>query len=532
MEAKFSYLKRFLLSGILGGGLATIVLFVGTELFGFPFPPLVIFQLLISPVPGSIQSVMVETFREYAKYSAFFFSSVIYVALYGAIAVLLGVLFRGRIHGRERHVTLVGTLIPTLIGMGLQIQLASAFPVISSAWGWLFTSLLLVAANLIYSTVVMRYVSTAVLKPVGEIPSLQVSSRRVFLKRATIVAIVIGVGGIAARIGLSLFSNQPVVTSSNSVPVNPELKPVTVEAPKIFLDPRIGDLVGSEVTDSRVFYRVDINPISPQLDLDKWTLNVAGKVDTQKVFDRNSFAKLPTVDQYATLECVSNTINPPGGLISNTKWTGVPISTLLNQAGPASNAKYVVFRCADGYTVGVPIERAMIGLLASRMNDEILPQEHGFLLRAIVPGIYGMMNAKWITEIEVTDQVYLGYWQERGWSNDARIKTTSIIYHPGPNARINGETPIAGVAFAGDRGISKVEVSVDGGNTWTEATLKPPRSAASWVLWAYLWTPKSTGTARIVTRAYDGNGNVQDSSITEPFPNGASGYAAVEVSVV
>jgi DMSO/TMAO reductase YedYZ molybdopterin-dependent catalytic subunit len=164
------------------------------------------------------------------------------------------------------------------------------------------------------------------------------------------------------------------------------------------------------------------------------------------------------------------------------------------------------------------------------MNDVTLPNEHGFPVRAIVPGIYGMMNAKWITEIEVTDQVYLGYWQERGWSNDARIKTTSIIYYPTSNAQVTGLTPIAGVAFAGDRGISKVEVSFDGGNTWNAATLKTPRSPYSWVLWAYQWTPKSSGTANISARAYDGTGQLQDPTITQPFPDGASGYQSVQVT--
>ena len=142
-----------------------------------------------------------------------------------------------------------------------------------------------------------------------------------------------------------------------------------------------------------------------------------------------------------------------------------------------------------------------------------------------------MMNAKWINEIEISDQVYLGYWQERGWSNDARIKTTSIIYYPTGSVQAGGTTPIAGVAFAGDRGISKVEVSVDGGNTWNQAVLRPPRSPYSWVLWAYEWKPTTSGTANIVVRATDGTGQLQDSSATNPFPNGATGYSSVQVTV-
>jgi DMSO/TMAO reductase YedYZ molybdopterin-dependent catalytic subunit len=198
-----------------------------------------------------------------------------------------------------------------------------------------------------------------------------------------------------------------------------------------------------------------------------------------------------------------------------------------------SDAAYIIFHCAEGYTVGIPKERALESgaLLAYKMNDELLPTEHGSPVRAIIPGIYGMMNAKWITGIEASDMVYLGYWQQRGWTNDARIKTTSIIYYPSDGTQVNSPTPVAGVAFAGDRGINKVEVSTDGGNTWNQAELKPPKSPYSWVLWAYQWTPTTKGTQTIMARATDGTGQLQDSTQTQPFPNGATGYNAIQVNV-
>ena len=123
------------------------------------------------------------------------------------------------------------------------------------------------------------------------------------------------------------------------------------------------------------------------------------------------------------------------------------------------------------------------------------------------------------------------YWQERGWTNDARINTTSIIYYPQAGAQVSGSLPIAGVAFAGDRGISKVEVSTDGGSTWNTAELKLPKSPYSWVLWAYDWTPTTNGTQTIIVRATDGSGQAQDSTNSQPFPNGATGYNSIEVSV-
>jgi len=281
-----------------------------------------------------------------------------------------------------------------------------------------------------------------------------------------------------------------------------------------------------------VFYRVDIAPVPPSLDFDAWSLKVGGEVNKPLTLNKESLMKLPRQEQYTTLECVSNTINPPAGLIGNAKWTGVRLATLLNEAAVSPDAKYVVFHCADGYSVGIPLDRAMQpgAMLAYMMDDQPLPQEHGFPLRAIVPGIYGMMNAKWITEIEVVDYVYLGFWQERGWSNDAKIKTTSITYYPADAAKVDGATPIAGIAFAGDRGISKVEVSVDNGSTWHEAVLKKPVSPYSWVLWAYEWTPTTKGTYTIVARAYDGTGQLQSAKTVDPFPDGASGYHKIHVT--
>ena len=165
------------------------------------------------------------------------------------------------------------------------------------------------------------------------------------------------------------------------------------------------------------------------------------------------------------------------------------------------------------------------------MNGETLSAGHGFPLRAIVPGIYGMMNAKWITEIVLEPQVVVGFWQERGWSNDAQIMTNVIFKKPTSGARFSGPTPISGVAFAGDRGISKVEVSMDRGETWTEASLRRPLSGYSWVLWALEWIPPSAGVYQIWARATDSTGTTQTGKVMQPFPNGATGYHKINVRV-
>jgi DMSO/TMAO reductase YedYZ molybdopterin-dependent catalytic subunit len=182
-------------------------------------------------------------------------------------------------------------------------------------------------------------------------------------------------------------------------------------------------------------------------------------------------------------------------------------------------------------------------ILAYHMNGVPLLADHGFPARMIVPGYYGMMNCKWVTSIEVVAETYQGYWQVRGWINEAQYETGSFIVTPG-NAQVAdrfgiaqtsnvplGLVPIAGVAFAGDRGIEKVEVSTDGGNTWTLASVKDPLSDNTWVLWTADWNPPATGNYSIAVRATDKTGAVQTASMAAPFPGGATGYAIVDVGV-
>ena len=531
-------LRWFFIYGLMAGFVATLGIYISTSFLGLPFPPEGIFQLLIAPVPGSIQSVVVETLGEYAKYGVFAIASGIYLVLYGFIGIGIGALSRRGLL-KIRYSVIIGTVGGFLVSMTLESTLAGRAYILSTLFGWISTGSLMLVLNLCYAAILVNRVrSDSRLRSSPRTSSGMIeaisSSRRGFLKKAVIAAGVLIFAGVGAKVIFSILSGEPVVQSSTVIPVDaqPTVSDLS-DLPSIFQDQRIRDLVGSEITDNRVFYRVDIDPVPPQLDFDKWSLRVYGKVSNPLSFNKNSFMALPTKDEYATLECVSNTIFPPAALISNAKWSGAPLATILKQAGLSSEATYVVFHCADGYTVGIPVDRAIQSgsLLAYKMNDQFLPNEHGFPLRAIIPGIYGMMNAKWITEIEATDQVYLGYWQERGWSNDARVKTTSLIHYPRDNATVGGTLPIAGIAFAGDREISKVEVSTDNGSTWKEATLKRPRSPYSWRIWAYEWTTQAKGVQTLIVRAYDGTGQLQTPSLIQPFPDGASGYHSIHVTV-
>jgi len=354
--------------------------------------------------------------------------------------------------------------------------------------------------------------------------------------------------GIAAAVAIpviylgleSLLSPQRAIQNTKSLLLSQFQQRLKSIRPKGFEDPRLAPLLDSEVTPTDLFYRIDKNALVPQVNLETWNLKVTGLVNRPLTLDNPQIKSLVPVEQFATLECVSNKIG--GELISTAAWKGVHLKDILGMAGVKSGVKYIVFRCADGYDVGIPIDRGLLdgSILAYEMNGASLTPEHGFPLRAIVPGLYGMMNPKWITEIELVDKIYEGYWQRKGWANNAKYNTHSFIVIPGNAAvrqRFRGlqssETvnqgsegiPFGGMAFAGDRGILKVEVSTDGGTSWKPTILKDPLSQYSWVLWATrLDLKENESNHNVYVRATDKTGKVQTAQISDPFPNGATGY--------
>jgi DMSO/TMAO reductase YedYZ molybdopterin-dependent catalytic subunit len=213
------------------------------------------------------------------------------------------------------------------------------------------------------------------------------------------------------------------------------------------------------------------------------------------------------------------------------KWIGVPLPFILEDAGVKPGAVEVVFRASGGYSDSHSVEVAMdeSSLIAVGMNGRVLPRAHGFPARLLTMGTYGMKNPKWLTEIEVVDSPFEGFWQQRGWSKPSIVKTGARIDIP-KDGIAGAETVTAGgVAFAGARGISKVEVSVDGGATWNEAQLKTALADDTWRLWLHTWTPSATDAGPLVVRAYDGDGARQAATVMDPYPNGASGYHSVEL---
>jgi DMSO/TMAO reductase YedYZ molybdopterin-dependent catalytic subunit len=223
-----------------------------------------------------------------------------------------------------------------------------------------------------------------------------------------------------------------------------------------------------------------------------------------------------------------------GDLISNALWKGVKFRDIIALAGGVSpKAVRFALRAADGYTEGIPVVEAMHQdtMLAYEMNGERLPHSHGFPVRMLAPGLFGMKNPKWLTKIEAVSTQFTGYWQASGWSDEAVVQTTGIIRVPNKNALPLGEIELGGVAYSGDRGIQEVEVSADDGKTWKKADLKKPLGPYTWTFWAALWTPTGPGQYTLKARARDGGGLLQTSKETPTLPDGATGYHAIRVRV-
>jgi hypothetical protein len=278
---------------------------------------------------------------------------------------------------------------------------------------------------------------------------------------------------------------------------------------------------------------VSKNIFDPAIDATTWRLAVRGKVERAYTLTLDELRQLPSITKPHTLMCISNEIG--GDLISNAMWRGAPLKVLLDRAGVQPRATKLVLRGRDGYSDSFPLSAAVLdgSMVAYEMNGKPLERQHGFPVRVLVMGLYGIKNVKWLSELEVVDHDYKGYWQARGWTDSAFYKTFSRIDVPGPGAALKrGErTWIAGVAFAGDRGIKAVEVSVDGGKAWQAARVKPAMGNHTWVLWAIEWTPPTPGTATLLVRAVDGTGASQPVGPTPPLPDGVEGLHSISVNV-
>jgi DMSO/TMAO reductase YedYZ molybdopterin-dependent catalytic subunit len=288
------------------------------------------------------------------------------------------------------------------------------------------------------------------------------------------------------------------------------------------------------ITPNADFYRIDTAFSVPRVDLQEWSLTVEGMVEHGYSLSYFDLLDMRMVERDVTLSCVSNQVG--GDLVGNARWLGIPLTEILDRAGVAPGAEQLVGRSVDGFTVGFPVEAVYDGresLVAVGMNGEPLPLEHGFPARLVVAGLYGYVSAtKWLSSLELTTwDGFDAYWIPRGWAKEAPIKTQSRIDTPRPFQQIpSGPRQVAGVAWAPNRGISKVEVQLGESAGWIEARLSEPLSTNSWLQWSVDWDAP-VGSQRLAVRATDGEGNLQTDQIRPPAPDGATGWHTIEVEV-
>jgi DMSO/TMAO reductase YedYZ molybdopterin-dependent catalytic subunit len=304
----------------------------------------------------------------------------------------------------------------------------------------------------------------------------------------------------------------------------------------IFNPPEAGlSGVSPEITPVGNFYLVSKNFYGqdPVVDANGWSLSVGGAVDKPLKLSLADLRALPSSTEYVTMECISNNVG--GGLMSTGSFTGVRLSDLVAMASPRANGTWAAFKARDGYAESLPmslIQAAPELLVAYDLDGAPLPAAHGYPARILLPGHYGMKGPKWLDSIELVDHESGGYWEMQGWDHNAVVKTTARFDVPRDGDIVKlGVVSLSGVAFAGNRGVSKVEYSTDGGRRWTAADLKPPLSSLTWVLWSAVWTPGREGSYQLQVRATDAAGATQESKAAASYPGGASGYHTVQINV-
>jgi DMSO/TMAO reductase YedYZ molybdopterin-dependent catalytic subunit len=490
--------------GVLAAVLATAVMLALGDLWRTPVVPQMVSDRITAELPVETFGRILSTFESWAKPLAF-------------AGIVLGQLLAGGMFGLAAESAMRRGISPFLVLGGLIAGLWLLIGLIMTPIGGLGVfamdsasgSTNAMVAYFIISAVFGTAVVAGVFSALSDEGIRIDPGRRRIMRWATF-----GIPGLIAVAYLSRFMDG-LATRSQPTPL------VDTE----------GELPPA-ITPLENFYTVSKNTVDPRVNADNWILVVDGEVEQDMGFTYADILEMESVKQITTLECISNTVG--GEYISNGEWTGIPLRTFLEEAGVRDGVVDVALHAEDDYSDSIPLEKAMADdvILAFELNGETLPDQHGYPLRLVVPGIYGMKHVKWINRIEPLKEVHLGYWQERGWSYEAPVMTMSKIVTPFNRSTLPIDTPalVGGVAYSGDRGISRVELSFDDGETWIDADVEDALSEGSWVRWSYDWTPDEEQTVSIIARAYEGDGTVQIEEERSALPDGSTGLHSISVS--
>ena len=389
------------------------------------------------------------------------------------------------------------------------------------AWGWALGRLYAVA----YPVSAPAPLTSATIVSEQKVDVVLLDRRHFIIRMGGLVATLVVLGAEVAQ----------VLRVEGGPPVSPVVK-APIPFPNAASPVRPVPGTRSEYTPVPDHFSVDIDLTPRQIDGDTWRLRISGLVAQPMALTYNDVTQdYVSRDQFVTLACVENPIGGP--LIGTTLWSGPSLRDVLADAQPLPTARYAHVLSDDGFDETIDLAAIQSDpriLLAHAWNGRPLTPEHGFPLRVYVPDTYGMKQPKWITEIALVADFIPGYWVGRGWDERAQVRTTSVIDTVDTTALIarGGRTyvPVGGIADAGSRGISKVEVQVDGG-PWEPAQLRQPLSQLTWVIWRYEW-PWQEGRHVFAVRAYDGQGRLQTTDANPAFPAGTTGTDTETVDIL
>jgi DMSO/TMAO reductase YedYZ molybdopterin-dependent catalytic subunit len=490
-------IRRGLVAGAVAGSVLVALMYLLGSLAGLRPLPQLLQQPILDLMPGAVFGFLIDNLQHAGKVVE---EASLILAMIAGLAVL------GGLYGYLRLRRPIPRLALILSAAGWLVVTGVLLP--ASGDGWLgllesFTTPLLWAVLFLAYAVILEgaYDSWLVADPAQADPG----RRQVLQTIAVAVA-----GGSLVLLGF-------------------EVVPRWYKA--IFAAPSGGPT--AELTPVGDFYVVSKNFTDPVVDATGWELNLHGLVDKAQRLNLGDLRGLPAVTEYVTLECISNNVG--GYQISTGLFGGPTLSSVLDVAGVQAGATLVAFRSRDGYSESLPLSLVRQSpeiLLALTLDGAPLPDLHGFPARILVPGHYGMKGPKWIEDIELATGTRNGYWENQGWNPDAAVKTMSRIDSPPEGSLIKaGTIDVSGVAFAGKRGISAVELSADGGHSWIPATVKTPLSNLTWVTWTATWSVSAAGQYRLTVRARDGQGAPQSGGVSPSYPDGSSGYHSVQLSV-
>ncbi len=277
------------------------------------------------------------------------------------------------------------------------------------------------------------------------------------------------------------------------------------------VDPDVIDLP-SPITPNDEFYVVAMSFWLPdEAFLAAHTLTLAAEGE-EVVLTVDDLRALGGSTQERTLSCIGS---GSGRTTGNAVWTAIGLAELLAAVGlaPAPELGAIRITAGDGYVTDLPRADLDAGLaLAFDMNGEPLPAAHGAPIRALMPGRYGMKQPKWITRVDFVPDIEPGFWESRGWSQDAFYLVASWFYSPTSGAIVSLETGawITGIAFAGERRIVRVEVSADNGERWDEAEIVYAGGPGIRATWKYRYLPDAAGDVDLRVRATADDGTVQE----------------------